>query len=117
MSRGEQARSIKRQMTIAKLPLAKDVAQFAFDRSPVNESLVRDLATGSFLAQQRNVVLVGGAGTGKTHLAIAIARLHQNRRARPLLQCRRSRQQARGRDPRRPARAHRRSSDTLFQRS
>ncbi len=35
---------------------------------------MRDLADGAFLAQQRNVVLVGGAGTGKTHLAIAIAR-------------------------------------------
>jgi DNA replication protein DnaC len=35
---------------------------------------VRDLAGGAFLAQQRNAVLVGGTGTGKTHLAIAIAR-------------------------------------------
>ena len=35
---------------------------------------MRDLAGGDFLAQQRNVVLVGGTGTGKTHLAIAIAR-------------------------------------------
>ena len=39
-----------------------------------NETLVRDLASGNFLARQRNVVLVGGTGTGKTHLAIAIAR-------------------------------------------
>ena len=35
---------------------------------------MRDLAGGAFLAQQRNAVLVGGTGTGKTHLAIAIAR-------------------------------------------
>ena len=40
----------------------------------INETLVRDLASGNFLTQQRNVVLVGGTGTGKTHLAIAIAR-------------------------------------------
>jgi len=35
---------------------------------------VRDLAAGGFVGQQRNVVLVGGTGTGKTHIAIAIAR-------------------------------------------
>jgi DNA replication protein DnaC len=68
------ARSIKYQMTIAKLPLAKDLGDFVFDGSPVNEALVRDLATGAFLDAQRNAVLIGGTGTGKTHLAIAIAR-------------------------------------------
>ncbi len=70
----KQARSIKYQITIAKLPLAKDIADFAFDDASVNETLVRDLAGGDFLAHQRNVVLVGGTGTGKTHIAIAIAR-------------------------------------------
>ena len=70
----KQARSIKYQITIAKLPLAKDVAEFDFTGTPINEALVRDLAGGEFLAHQRNVVLVGGTGTGKTHLAIAIAR-------------------------------------------
>ena len=70
----KQARSIRYQLTIAKLPLAKDVDDFAFKGTPINESLVRDLAGGNFIAQQRNVVLVGGTGTGKTHLAIAIAR-------------------------------------------
>jgi DNA replication protein DnaC len=70
----KQARSIRYQMTIAKLPLAKDIAEFAFAGTPINEGLVRDLAGGEFLAHQRNVVLVGGTGTGKTHLAIAMAR-------------------------------------------
>jgi DNA replication protein DnaC len=70
----KQARSMKYQLTIAKLPLAKDVDEFCFDGTPVNETLVRELIGGNFLAHQRNVVLVGGTGTGKSHLAIAIAR-------------------------------------------
>jgi DNA replication protein DnaC/very-short-patch-repair endonuclease len=70
----KQARSIRYQLTIAKLPLAKDLDDFQFAGTPINETLVRDLAASTFLAQQRNAVLVGGTGTGKTHLAIAIAR-------------------------------------------
>ncbi|MBK8177008.1 MAG: ATP-binding protein [Rhodospirillales bacterium] len=70
----KQARSIKCQITLAKLPLAKELTGFEFAGTPINEPLVRDLAAGGFLARQRNVVLVGGTGTGKTHLAVAIAR-------------------------------------------
>ena len=68
------ARSIKYQMTIAKLPLAKDIDDFAFQDTPVNETLVRELANGAFLAEERNTVFIGGTGTGKTHLAISVAR-------------------------------------------
>lgn len=80
----KQARSIKYQMTIAKLPLAKEVDESNFEGTPVNEALVRDLATGEFLAQQRNVVLIGGTGTGKSHLAVSIARacIRRGRRGR-----------------------------------
>jgi DNA replication protein DnaC len=70
----KRARSIKYQLTIAKLPLSKDVDDFDFTGTPVNQSLIHDLAGGAFLAEQRNAVLVGGTGTGKSHLAISIAR-------------------------------------------
>src|SRR5437660_6608280 len=70
----KQARSIKYQLTIAKLPLAKDIDDFVFKGTPINEALVRSLAGGAFLAEQRNAVLIGGTGTGKSHLAIAVAR-------------------------------------------
>ena len=70
----KQARSIKYQLTIAKLPLAKDLDDFRFEGTPINQALINDLAGGGFIAQPRNAVLVGGTGSGKTHLAIAIAR-------------------------------------------
>ncbi len=78
------ARSIKYQMTIAKLPLAKELEEFDFEASDVNETLIRDLATGDFLDHQRNLVLIGGTGTGKTHLAVSIARasIRNGRRGR-----------------------------------
>ena len=91
------ARSIRYQMGIAKLPLAKELADFTFAETPINEQLVRDLAGGAFLAQQRNVVAVGGTGTGKSHIAIGIARSHPAWQEGALLQRRRSGQQARGR--------------------
>ena len=97
----KQARSIRYQMTIAKLPLAKDIDDFAFKGTPINEGLVRDLAGGNFIAQQRNLVLVGGTGTGKTHLAIAIARscIRAGSRGR----CHRTRNQGRRSSVDRPA--------------
>src|SRR4030095_9692294 len=61
----KQARSIKYQLTIAKLPLAKDLADFQFEGTPINQTLVIDLAGGGFIAQPPQCVLVGGHGTGK----------------------------------------------------
>jgi DNA replication protein DnaC len=66
------ARSIRYRLSIAKLPLAKDLSDFDFKASPVNETLIRELHDGGFVPSLRNAVLVGGTGTGKTHLAVAI---------------------------------------------
>jgi hypothetical protein len=45
----KQAQSIKFQMTIAKLPLAKELEEFDFETAEINETLSRDLANGGFL--------------------------------------------------------------------
>lgn len=66
-------RSIRYQMGIARFPIRKDLDSFHFADSPVNESLIRDLYAGHFLANAHNLIFIGGTGTGKTHLAIAIA--------------------------------------------
>jgi DNA replication protein DnaC len=54
-------------------PVLKDLDDFVFTKTTVDEGQVRELANGEFLDAKRNVILVGGTGTGKTHLAIAIA--------------------------------------------
>jgi len=69
-----KARSIRYRMGLAKFPVDKDLDRFEFTDSPVNEMQVRHLYEGSFLSDQTNIIMVGGTGTGKTHLAIAIAK-------------------------------------------
>jgi DNA replication protein DnaC len=80
----KQARSINYQMTLAKLPFAKELPDLSFDGSAINGALVTQLATGQFLETRRNIVLVGGTGTGKSHIAIGIARavIRAGRKAR-----------------------------------
>jgi DNA replication protein DnaC len=69
-----QARSIRYRMTQARFPVPKDLDSFEFDKLPGDEAQVQALYTGDFIEHKRNAVFVGGTGTGKTHLAIAIAR-------------------------------------------
>ena len=69
----KQARSVSYRFRRARLPMAREIDDFDFSDSPVSESLLRDLGGGDFLQSRRNIVLVGGTGTGKTHLAAALS--------------------------------------------
>ncbi len=74
----KQARSIKYQVAVAKLPLAKDIDDFSFAGTPINEVLVRDLAAGHFLQQQRNLVLVSGVAELVQLSRATLANVKQN---------------------------------------
>lgn len=65
-------RSVKHQMHAARFPVHRDLAGFDFNVSPVDRKLVMKLAEMEFTEQMQNVVLVGGPGTGKSHLATAL---------------------------------------------
>ncbi len=67
-----EVRSVNYQMKIARFPAYRDLSGFDFAQSAVNEALVRHLHRGDFIDSAHNVVLIGGPGTGKTHLATAI---------------------------------------------
>jgi DNA replication protein DnaC len=64
-----EVRSIAYQLKAAKFPVYRDLAGFDFAHSEVNEALVRSLHRCEFIEKANNVVLVGGPGTGKTHIA------------------------------------------------
>lgn len=65
-------RSIGYQMNAAKFPVHRDIAGFVFDESAVDRDLIEQLVKCDFTDTSHNVVLIGGPGTGKTHLATAI---------------------------------------------
>ena len=69
-----KVRSIRYRMGLAKFPVDKDLDRFEFTETPINEMQVRHLYDGNFLSDHTNVIMVGGTGSGKTHLAIAIAK-------------------------------------------
>ena len=65
-------RSIRYRLGIAKFPVVKDLEGFDFSSSAVSEDRIKTLCQGGFMEARTNVVFVGGTGTGKTHLSVAI---------------------------------------------
>jgi DNA replication protein DnaC len=69
-----ERRSTERRVRAAHFPVLKSIDTFDFKaQASLNESLLRELLAGDYIARRENVLLVGNAGTGKTHLAIALA--------------------------------------------
>jgi len=80
-----EVRSTAYQLKTARFPAYRDLSGFDFSSSEINEALVRQLHRCDFLAEANNIVLVGGPGTGKTHIATAIgvqAIEHHHKRVR-----------------------------------
>ena len=80
-----ERRATERRIKEATFPVLKTIESFDFKVPPaINEPLVRELLRGEYLTQKENVLLVGNAGTGKTHLATALgfAACSQGKRVR-----------------------------------
>lgn len=67
-----QVRTLRYQMTAARFPIHRDLAAFDFRESPVSEPRLRAWASSDFTRTAHNLIFVGGTGTGKSHLAIAL---------------------------------------------
>lgn len=79
-----KARSLRYQLKVARFPTHRDLVNFEWDETPLQKARIEQLTTSSFMDQAHNLILVGGTGTGKTHLAIAlaVAAIHHGKRAR-----------------------------------
>ncbi|MEQ1531355.1 MAG: IS21-like element helper ATPase IstB, partial [Methylococcales bacterium] len=79
-----QARSLNYQLKAARFPIHRDLMDFEWDETPLQQGRLDQLATAGFMDQAYNLILVGGTGTGKTHLAtgLGVAAIHQGKRLR-----------------------------------
>lgn len=79
-----QTRSFMYRLTLAKLPQIKTFEQFDLSGLPIKQAQLDPLIQGRFIDAHENIFIIGGSGTGKTHIALALAykALQNNQRIR-----------------------------------
>ena len=79
-----QVRSLRYQLKAARLPAHRDLTGIDWTETPLAQADIETLATAAFMETAQNLILVGGTGTGKTHVATAwgVAAIHQRKRIR-----------------------------------
>jgi DNA replication protein DnaC len=79
-----QLKSLRYQLKAARFPIHRDLLGIDWTETPLSQAVVEQLASAAFMETAHNLILVGGTGTGKSHLATAIgvAAIHQGKRVR-----------------------------------
>ncbi len=67
-----EVRTTQNRMRTARFPHHKDFAGFDYAQTPVEKAQIDQLCTGQFIQDRHNLILIGGTGTGKTHIATAL---------------------------------------------
>ena len=79
-----QLKSLRYQLKAARFPIHRDLLGIDWAETPLSQAVVEQLASAAFMETAHHLILVGGTGTGKSHLATAIgvAATHQGKRVR-----------------------------------
>jgi len=79
-----QLKSLRYQIKAARFPIHRDLTGIDWAETPLSQAVVEQLASAAFMETAHNLILVGGTGTGKSHLATAIgvAAVHHGKRIR-----------------------------------